>query len=684
MANSQQELNLKINLEGAEEAADGLDKLNDGLGGVSENAENASNSQNNLSDAFASGIMKANLYERAMDLVVQGFQKYYDIAQRTSTATQAFNGQFGAAAPNIQQVSQRMNGLVSNIDLMNTATRASMAGLQLNEQSLGNLTLAATNYSRVSGQELTQTMEQLTEAISEGSVEQLNRFGIRITDTSSKAAIQRQALAQLQQQYANTTGQIRTASEAMAAFENHMTNAVGSFNETMTAAAGLDRTFQRLNETSIKIGEAYGSNMPADFDLSTAAAISFGIQIGAVGRQLSNIAEAYSNLVHGDFGTFAREIPYLINPVTGYANALQQVAEETGQVEAATRAMNDALRTTRELHNAVVLGNRIAGEVTRQTVVGSGGEQSGGGGGGGTRRPRTITDEGEKQQMLQRQAAAAEQERLENQIATDLAKQAVERERLRAMTQGEFEIEWRSYELTNQMGTVRNELIEEENRLRTEALTQATRLADAEARRNEILQDHIAKQKVADSERAAALKEQIAAQEHQESLQQMAMQTGQQLLGSAQQMVGMLIQSGQLKDKDGKLDKKARDEQRKQFLKNFAIQELFSGGSAAAEAIGLSFINPPAAAAKGAEAAYHFALAAAAGGGGAAIPKHGGGGGASKPSTKETKASGGGGGSEGSSQNIIVNVQGIPLLTEGQVGRSVQNALDAYQIRYGK
>ena len=152
-------------------------------------------------------------------------------------------------------------------------------------------------------------------------------------------------------------------------------------------------------------------------------------------------------------------------------------------------------------------------------------------------------------------------------------------------------------------------------------------------------------------------------------------------LGTANELMGMGANILQISHKNGK---KAAKEALKEWLKSFAIQEALRGGASLAEAIGLTFTNPPAAGSKYTESAYHFALAASAGGASAAI-KGGGGGGGSKAPAKEdsgVKASGGGSGGSGAPSNITVNVTGTALLTQGQIGREVQNALQAYQSRY--
>lgn len=134
-------------------------------------------------------------------------------------------------------------------------------------------------------------------------------------------------------------------------------------------------------------------------------------------------------------------------------------------------------------------------------------------------------------------------------------------------------------------------------------------------------------------------------------------------------------------------NEKERKKAIKNWLKDFSIKEAFTGGSDLATAIGYS-MNPLTAnlaAEKYASAAKHFAMAAAAGGaaGGLAMSGKGGGngGGSSQASgIKENKIASGG--MSETPQTITININGQSLLTEGQIGREINNALTAYKTGY--
>lgn len=127
--------------------------------------------------------------------------------------------------------------------------------------------------------------------------------------------------------------------------------------------------------------------------------------------------------------------------------------------------------------------------------------------------------------------------------------------------------------------------------------------------------------------------------------------------------------------------RKAAKTQLKEWLKSFAIKEALEGGKELAMGIGSSIINPPAAAAHYASAGKHFALAAAAGGGAGAL-SGGGGGGKGKASSESAKPTNQSASASAQGETVVININGQSLLTQGQIGREISNALSTYQSRY--
>lgn len=117
------------------------------------------------------------------------------------------------------------------------------------------------------------------------------------------------------------------------------------------------------------------------------------------------------------------------------------------------------------------------------------------------------------------------------------------------------------------------------------------------------------------------------------------------------------------------------------FLKEIAIKNMFMGGMALAEAIGLTVTNPPAAGTKYLAAGKHFAIAALAGGASAAIDTGGAGGGGGGGGEEASPEPAGGGGQQGGGTVVINYNSPVP---EEQVGRMNARAQRDAERRFGR
>jgi hypothetical protein len=112
------------------------------------------------------------------------------------------------------------------------------------------------------------------------------------------------------------------------------------------------------------------------------------------------------------------------------------------------------------------------------------------------------------------------------------------------------------------------------------------------------------------------------------------------------------------------------------FLQSFATEQAFKGAENLAEAISLTFTNPPAAGTKYVAAAKHFALAGAAGGASMAIPT---GGAQAQPQAQPTPMQGGG--ESGGGGTTIVNINSH--VSEQDLGRMNYRAQREAERRFG-
>lgn len=115
--------------------------------------------------------------------------------------------------PAYDAVRAATNGVVSAQDALKAQQTLVQAGLRVSTDQLATITRAAREYARATGTEMTQSLEQLTDALRTGSAEGLGRFGVSLQQGQTGVTAFSSALGQLQQQQANTQASARTLRE---------------------------------------------------------------------------------------------------------------------------------------------------------------------------------------------------------------------------------------------------------------------------------------------------------------------------------------------------------------------------------------------------------------------------------------------------------------------------------------
>lgn len=662
-----EEIKIVVKQEGAQEAANQVNALNNALENTEQAAQNASQ-----------GASKASMsFTEMFDSFNEGMDAFKNIGSNVQAAFQEFNRQSGVMrnfSGTITETSERMGGLVSNIQLMESANRIAATGLQLTDHQFGNLTVAAQRYAQATGQDLTQSMEQLSEAISEGSAEQLQRFGLELGNASTKSQVQRNALNSLEEQYGELDAAGNGVTDMFTRMQVASENTTTQIIQTINQSSVLNSTFDRMGETIDHLSSAMSLDLFGGLSLvegiTKAVIDGFSVMI----RMLQRFTEGLISLGEADFSE-AREQLISAFDIEGIF-AEMQIDEVIGDV---TRTIADNQRT---IEAAVNSTNSARSE--------------------GQQRLQTETEEYEKQLALLDRAIAASRQRNNLQRTNELIlmREELINERQNSLFQRRIEQLSRLNSLAtslNQLAQLQNAYIEnqrigmqaifdinqerleaedalrqvnfEKERTRQQALAEADRRIndkELEYKRNN---EDIIKQKVVDAE---------------EEFQRRRMSNLQTYGSEFSNIVGATIQAGiDGEMKFGKAMRHVID----QWLKKFAIQETLKGASDLASAIGSTIINPPAAATLYASSGKHFAIAAAAGAASLAIPGGKGGGG---------KGSGAGESGAGPTPSnvpsaptgrqeptgVVINVNGMTGATEAQIGRAYENAIRAAQSRY--
>jgi hypothetical protein len=115
--------------------------------------------------------------------------------------------------PAYEAVRAATNGVVTAQDALKAQQTLVQAGIRVSSEQLATITRTAREYSRATGMELTQSLEQLTDALRTGSGEGLGRFGVSLQQGVTGASAFTSALQQLTTQQQNTTVSSRTLRE---------------------------------------------------------------------------------------------------------------------------------------------------------------------------------------------------------------------------------------------------------------------------------------------------------------------------------------------------------------------------------------------------------------------------------------------------------------------------------------
>lgn len=115
--------------------------------------------------------------------------------------------------PAYEAVRAATAGVVTAQDALKAQQTLVQAGIRVSSEQLATITRAAREYSRATGTELTQSLEQLTDALRTGSGEGLGRFGVSLQQGVTGSRAFGSALEQLTAQQRNAGVSARTLRE---------------------------------------------------------------------------------------------------------------------------------------------------------------------------------------------------------------------------------------------------------------------------------------------------------------------------------------------------------------------------------------------------------------------------------------------------------------------------------------
>lgn len=186
-------------------------------------------------------------------------------------SAEELNDAMAASTTKIGDAYAATGGLISAMDLYRASNKASMAGLNLTEQQLRSLAVAAAKYADVTGTDAKSAMDALSSAVAKGSARALKDYGIELQTTGGLAEKQAEAIAKLTQKFGDQTIQAGNLSESFESLANSAKLTSASFVKFLGDASGINKFFGDLSAGVAKSIAAYermgGRDMQAATDL---------------------------------------------------------------------------------------------------------------------------------------------------------------------------------------------------------------------------------------------------------------------------------------------------------------------------------------------------------------------------------------------------------------------------------
>ena len=599
-------------------------------------------------------------------------------------------GIFNRTEGSVDQASDAIGGLVSNIDLMTSRNQLMQAGIHLSNQAFADVAEVAADFAAATGEETTVAMQRLGDALRTVSAEGLGQFGIVIDSTQTRAQQLNSALQQLSQRAAEMETGADTLGGTIGALGVFLENAKTRVFEMINASEGLNAEGRMLWETIRQLGAAFNLDLQVPMDLVTQ---SIGVLLGFVQetvRRVRLLTSAWLNfkdaIDNGSISSAAAGMRDFQEASTSWVNNF------SNSMDNATRIIQDFRANTAEARRDVETS------FTLPPVRRSGGSRS--------NEPTDAERLAELREELGLTVSEIDQRILDSLIGDGIF---TEESTLQQIARLERVRDAGEEHITGFTGLI-DDLSDGFGALNLETDMWLEGLAEAQAAQDALKQKQISSQ----NETARVL-------QMQQNIKNLILEGSLTELDVQRQLIGLQSERNeQMRTYNGLLDvarerTEAWDKTNNEvsagfdtlkplitesfrlilegtenagdafvalldaFLANFAIEQGFLAAKEFVLAIAdAASLNAAGAALHAAAGAGHLALAVAAGGAAAAIPNPGAAGaGAAGQNRDQNRDSGG----QQPGQTII-NIQGQSLLTEANLGRSVRRALEAEQRRF--
>jgi hypothetical protein len=185
----------------------------------------------------AVGTLAGNLVARGLASITSEMGRMWEQSQRLGSVQTAFgrlaSGAGADASEMLRVMREGTQGLVSNLDMMQSANKAMLLGLPVTTESMGTMAEAATKLGRAMGQDATKSLDDLITALGRSSPLILDNLGLTVKVGEANEA------------YAKT---LHKTADALTDAEKKMAFYVAAMDAARTKAKELGDTQLTLSE----------------------------------------------------------------------------------------------------------------------------------------------------------------------------------------------------------------------------------------------------------------------------------------------------------------------------------------------------------------------------------------------------------------------------------------------------
>ena len=282
-----------------DQAVAALNKLEGKVEDAGDAAEDAGDKAKDGGDGWASmggKVAKAGIAIAATTIalkaVVDGLISFGNELERQAGIMNRFTG-------DITDATARLNGLVSQMDLMIASNKLAQAGISATSEEFGALAVAAQQAADALGTDFNTEMQKITQALATGGVDALREYGIVIETTGDKSVDTARALEAFRVKMDGVKSSADTAGGAIQKMAVAMADAESEFLAGFDAVEDLTPALERLAEASAELTRALAGTS-TEFTLMERTGAAVAAIVSVLADRLASLAEGVTAIVEGN------------------------------------------------------------------------------------------------------------------------------------------------------------------------------------------------------------------------------------------------------------------------------------------------------------------------------------------------------------------------------------------------